>query len=247
MVCYYFIYFAVHRSLCLLLSRFNSFSMSSTPRVLFFHGLDTSVNGRKHQYLAAHFPHCYTPNLKPFYLIPLSFWKAIVAIYHFKPDIIVGSSLGGFIAMFLIQTQVWIGNTILLAPATGLLFKRRLWLPKNYKNHIIIVAGRNDTTVPLDELARLQQPSLDNIQVLVVEDDHQLNKTLIEENQLKSLINANFQCTMTTYKIHNYLDCIKLWLYCTLCLVVAFIREPFTLYNTIKKLGRTRAEISKRN
>ena len=148
--------------------------MFSTTRVLFFHGLESGVNGRKSRYLAKHFPNSYTPNLKPYYFIPLSLWKAIVAIYQFKPDIIVGSSFGAFIAMFLLQTQVWNGNTVLLAPATGLLFKKRMWLPKDGRGNIVIVAGRNDTTVPLDGLAELQQSLLDNIRFLLVEDEHTL-------------------------------------------------------------------------
>ena len=221
--------------------------MSSTPRVLFFHGLESGINGKKSLYLAKHFLNSYTPNLKPYYLLPLSFWKAITAIYRFKPDIIVGSSFGGFIAMFLLQTQVWNGNTVLLAPATGLLFEKRLWLPKGDRKNIVIVAGRNDTTVPLDGLAKLQQSSLDNVWFLVVEDGHQLNKSMIEQDQLRNLINANSQSTMTTNKINNYFDCIKLWLRCMLCLAVSFIREPFTLYNTIKRLRRIRTEIIQTN
>ncbi|CAF1593108.1 unnamed protein product [Rotaria magnacalcarata] len=142
--------------------------MSSTLRVLFFHGLGSSINGRKSLYLAQHFPNSYTPHLKPYYLLPLAFWRAIIAIYHFKPDIIVGTSFGGFITMFLLQRQVWNGNTILLAPATGLLFKKRLWLPKDHRKNIVIVAGRNDKTVPLDGLTKLQQSSRDNIRFLVL-------------------------------------------------------------------------------
>ncbi|CAF4235488.1 unnamed protein product, partial [Adineta steineri] len=136
--------------------------MLRSPRVLFFHGLESGIHGRKALYLAEHFPNSYTPNLKPYYLLPVSLWKAIKAIYTFKPDIIVGSSFGGFIAMLLLQARVWNGHTILLAPATGLLFKKRLWLPIDHKKNIVIVAGTNDTTVPLDVLTPLQQLSLDN-------------------------------------------------------------------------------------
>jgi hypothetical protein len=221
--------------------------MSSTPRVLFFHGLESGVNGKKSLYLAKHFPDSYTPNLKPYYLIPRSLWKAIRAIHRFKPDIIVGSSFGGFIAMFLLQTHVWNGNTVLLAPATGLLFKKRLWLPKGDRNNIVIVAGRNDTTVPLEGLAKLQQSSLDNMRFLVVEDDHRLNKSMIEQDQLKNLIIANCQSTMTTNNINSYFDCIRLWLKCMFFLAVSFIREPFTLYNTYKRLRRIRREITETN
>lgn len=210
--------------------------MSSTPRVLFFHGLESGVNGKKARYLAEHFPNCYTPNLKPYYLFPVSLWKAIVAIYHFKPDIIVGSSFGGFILMFLLQTQVWNGNTVLLAPATGLLFKKRMWIPKVDRKNIVIVAGRNDTTVPLNELRKLQESSLDHIQFLVMEDDHGLYKSMIEEDQLRILINANSQSVITINMINSYFDCIKSWLRCMLYFIVSFIREPFTLYNTTKRL-----------
>jgi hypothetical protein len=221
--------------------------MSSTPRVLFFHGIESGINGQKSLYLAKHFPNFYTPNLKPYYIIPLSLWKAIIAIYHFKPDIIVGSSLGGFIAMFLLQAQVWNGNTVLLVPATGLLFKKRLWLPKDDRKSIVIVAARNDTIVPLNGLAKLQHSSTDNIRFLVVEDDHRLNKSMIEQDQLRNLINANSQPTMTINKINNYFDCIKLWFRCMFCFAISFIREPFTLYNTIKRLRRIKAELIETN
>ena len=73
--------------------------------------------------------------------------------------------------MFLLQTRVWRGDTILLAPATSLLFKKRLWLPTDGRNNIVIVAGANDTTVPLDGLSKLQKLSLDNVQFLVVKDE----------------------------------------------------------------------------
>ena len=221
--------------------------MSCTPRVLFFHGLESGINGRKSLYIADHFPNSYTPNLKPYYLFPLSLWKAILAIYQFKPDIIVGSSFGGFIAMFLLQTQVWNKNTLLLAPATGLLFKKRLWLPKSDRKNIVIVAGRNDTTVPLDELAQLQQLSLDNVQFLVVEDDHRLNQSMIVQNQLRDLINTSYQSTITTNKINNYFDCIKLWFMCMFCLSISFIREPLTLFKTFKRLRRIKTEIIERD
>ena len=236
MICCFRPYITVRRSVYLLLCRLNSFIMPSTPRVLFLHGLESGINGRKSLYLAKHFPHCYTPNMKPYYLIPLALWKAIRAIYRFKPDVIVGSSFGGFIAMFLLQTQVWNGNTVLLAPATGLLFKKRLWLPKGGRNNIVIVAGRNDTTVPLDGFAKLQQSSSDNIQFIVVEDDHRLNTSMIEQDQLRHLINTSYQSTVIVNQINNYFDCIKLWLNCTFRLVLSFIREPFTLYNTVKRL-----------
>jgi hypothetical protein len=215
--------------------------MSSTLRVLFFHGLESGVNGQKSLYLAKNFPNTYTPNLKPYYLLPLSIWKAIVAVYRFKPDIIVGSSFGGFIAMFLLQTHVWNGNTILLAPATGILFKRSLWIPKDNGKNVVIVAGRNDRTVPLDGLKKLEQST----QFLVVEDDHRLNKTMIEKDQLRILINKYSQSSMTTTnRINSYLTCTKLWFFAMFSLLISFIREPFTLYNTIKRLRKMKNEFT---
>ncbi|CAF1176798.1 unnamed protein product [Adineta ricciae] len=191
------------------------------------------------------FPNSFTPNLKPYYALPCSLWKAIVAIHRFKPNVIVGSSFGGFIAMFLLQTRVWKGDTILLAPATGLLFKKRLWLPAGEQNNIVIVAGANDTTVPLDGLSKLQNLSLNNVQFLVVEDEHQLNTSMIEQNQLKDLINANYQPSITNNTINNYFDCTRLWLRCLLSLIVSFIREPLTLYHTTKRLREMKRETYK--
>eukprot|EP01083_Nonionella_stella_P163979 541403_1 len=39
------------------------------------------------------------------------------AIEHYKPDIIIAASWGGFVTMELIQRGYWNGKTILLAPA----------------------------------------------------------------------------------------------------------------------------------
>ena len=222
--------------------------MSATLRVLFFHGLESGINGRKSLYLAEHFPNSYTPNLKPYYLIPVSFWKAIVAIYRFQPDVIVGSSFGGFIAMFLLQNQVWNGNTVLLAPATGLLFKKRLWLPRENNGNIVIVAGINDTTVPLNGLVELQKLSSENIQFLEVEDDHRLNVSMLEQNQLKNLINTcsikSSTSSRTMNNLNGYFDCVKSWFTCMFTLTISFIREPLTLYNTTKRLRRIRTDIT---
>ena len=103
--------------------------------------------------------------------------------------------------MFLLQTQVWNGNKILFAPATGLSFKKRIWLPKVDRKNIVIVAGRGDTTVPLYELAKLQESSLDNIEFLVMKDDHGLYKSMIEEDQLRILIKVNSQSAKTIYSL----------------------------------------------
>ena len=41
----------------------------------------------------------------------------VTAIDSFKPDIIVGSSFGGAVCQLLLQQGVWVGPTLLLAPA----------------------------------------------------------------------------------------------------------------------------------
>src|SRR5690606_33173627 len=119
-------------SILLLVSWFSSFYSkglrdSAPPplRVLFIHGLESSSRGRKSVYLQQHFD-CLTPKMNP--LNPISaFFTQMRAIREFKPHVIVGSSYGGGILHFLIQSGQWKGPSVLLAPATGALFADRLW------------------------------------------------------------------------------------------------------------------------
>ena len=90
--------------------------------------------------------------------------------------------------------------------------------------------------MPLDGLAELQQTSLDYVEFLVVDDDHRLNKSMIVEDQLRHLINANYHPIVATETIDGYVDCTKLWFKCMFHLALSFLREPLTLFNTMKRL-----------
>eukprot|EP01083_Nonionella_stella_P155740 503582_1 len=69
----------------------------SKLKILYIHGMESGPNDVKFTALDSH-----------------SGWKTIE---HYKPDIIIAASWGGFVTMELIQRGYWNGKTILLAPA----------------------------------------------------------------------------------------------------------------------------------
>ena len=88
----------------------NNSAERSTLRVLFIHGLESSPYGRKSRFLSRHFISI-TPQMKPLnYMACLS--KQIRAIQTFRPDVIVGSSFGGAVALHLLQLGIWKGPTV---------------------------------------------------------------------------------------------------------------------------------------
>lgn len=222
-------------------------------RILFLHGLESDINGTKAKYLSQHYKDTCIPNLKPFWLIPIVLWRIIYSIITFKPDIIIGSSFGGFLLLFLIQLKICTKSSILLAPAMSLIFKHRSYI--NSESNIIIVAGKHDDIVPLENIEKLYNSCSNNInnniQLIIEDDDHRLNKCMIEENKLQLLINQLTNTNSASNKVYKknnnilvliYYQCIKLWVYCMFILFISFLYEPFTWYYSIKKMK----EISKK-
>jgi predicted esterase YcpF (UPF0227 family) len=91
--------------------------MTHRLRVHFIHGLEGSPQGAKPRFLAEHFdtvaPAMDTSDL------PGAIATQEAALAASAPDVLVGSSFGGAIAVDLLARGVWRGPTVLLAPAAS--------------------------------------------------------------------------------------------------------------------------------
>lgn len=146
----------------------------SELRVQFIHGLEGSPQGAKARLLARHFEAC-TPAMDT------SDFEACVevqarALADFRPDVLVGSSFGGAVAVALLQRGLWRGPTLLLAQAA---IRRGLpaALPEGVP--ILIVHGAADSLIdPEDSRALARAGSPAHVELLEVEDDHALHASV---------------------------------------------------------------------
>jgi len=142
------------------------------PRVLFIHGQESSAQGRKARLLAEHFE-ALTPAMDT------SDFEACVArqaeaIRRFQPDVVVGSSFGGGVALALLQRGAWRGPTLLLAQA-GLRQSLRAELPVGVP--VWLVHGTRDDVVPIEDSRVLARSgSRELVRLLEVDDDHPLSR-----------------------------------------------------------------------
>jgi len=145
-------------------------------RVQFIHGLEGSPQGSKARLLAEHFD-CVTPAMDT------SDFEGCVTLQgevigRFEPDVLVGSSFGGAVAVELLRRGLWRGRTLLLAQA-ALKSDPLARLPEDVT--VWLVHGTRDTLVdPADsrQLARTGSPS--RVRLIEVEDDHPLHASVAD-------------------------------------------------------------------
>jgi predicted esterase len=143
-------------------------------RVQFAHGLESSPAGTKARLFAEHFT-ASTPAMDT-----SDFEGCIRAqaeeLARFRPEVLVGSSFGGALAVALLQRGAWRGPTLLLAQAAAH-YGVPLRLPEGVR--VWIVHGLRDDLVPIQEsraLARTGSPEL--VRLFEVDDDHPLSDTV---------------------------------------------------------------------
>ncbi|MGH0038325.1 MAG: hypothetical protein ACQGVK_25105 [Myxococcota bacterium] len=143
-------------------------------RVQFIHGLESSPQGTKARRLAARFESLAPP-------MDTGDFEGCVrsqaeVLGGFRPDVVVGSSFGGAVAVALLQRRLWSGPTLLLAQA-ALRYGLPLELPD--AGPIWLVHGLSDAIVDPEDSRRLAgvgDPA--RVRLILVDDDHRLSRSV---------------------------------------------------------------------
>jgi hypothetical protein len=163
-------------------------------RVLFLHGLEGSPQGHKPTHLRARgdldvdAPAVDTSALRAFLFehggfprgLPADLLEPLVEVVRTslasqRPDVLVGSSFGGGLAMEIARRGLFDGPLVLLAPAGDKLYGiDRLTHPAR----VAIVHGRRDELVPVDDSVQLAARSDGEVALFLVEDEHRLRATV---------------------------------------------------------------------
>jgi predicted esterase len=157
--------------------------MPSKLRVQFAHGLESSPQGAKARLFAEHFI-AETPAMNTG-----DFGSCVevhaAALARFEPDVLVGSSFGGAVAVALLERGLWRGPTLLLAQAAEH-YRPGVRLPEGVR--VLLVHARQDTVVSLEDSRRLAQtgtPAL--VELIERDDDHALTE-LVASGELVELV-----------------------------------------------------------
>lgn len=103
------------------------------------------------------------------------------ALQKHSIDVVLGSSYGGAVALELLRKGAWKGPTVLLCPAHRLVAERAHLplVPVALSEHVLVVHGTNDTTVPIAHSRALIENT--RASLIEVEDDHRLNAHATKE------------------------------------------------------------------
>ena len=157
--------------------------MSTSLRVQFIHGLESNTQGTKARFLASRFE-ALTPAMNTSDLEG-SIATQASALREFKPDVLVGSSFGGAVAVALLARKLWRGPTVLLAPAAARLGMRN-HLPGDVT--VTVAHGVDDDIVPLAHSHGLvADTSSARVKLIEVADGHRL-QSLVDTGVLATLV-----------------------------------------------------------
>ena len=184
--------------------------MDTDLKVLFLHGLEGSTTGAKATHLKnawkAQCPKMRTHNLKMLKsshdniawsdigqkkvdaALSPAYSDACDAVRYLKPDIIVGSSLGGAILAKMVIENVWSGNCVFLAPAIKPILGN-VKLPQMPAS--VWVLGECDEVVPNSDNIRYAASSLGQL-IVSCGDSHRLHLAL-ENNLIDSAIATSLE------------------------------------------------------
>jgi predicted esterase len=156
-------------------------------RVQFVHGLESGPGSSKAAYLAKHF------DAVAIGMDTSSFEASVAAqaeqVRARPPDVLVGSSFGGAVTLALLQRGIFSGPSVLLAPAYRH-FHVEERIPDRLR--VLIVHGRKDTVVPVEDSRALSKTGTPGrVELVEVDDEHRL-PTLLEGDRLASLVRRSF-------------------------------------------------------
>ena len=127
------------------------------PKVAYFHGLESSQGGNKVKYMRLEHE-VYAPTMD--YTDPKLFQATLNEVIKFKPDLLIGSSMGGYFA-YLLSTHTGI-PVLLFNPA----LHSRSFQPEGVqlgdtKVTGVVVLGKKDKIIPYRETMAFLQGSID--------------------------------------------------------------------------------------
>ena len=154
--------------------------------LIFLHGLKGSSKGTKAVFLKKHFPTCLIPDFAEDMHQRMDQLKPLVI----TPVWLIGSSMGGLQALFFANYYPeLVRGMLLIAPAVG--FFEDSWCSpeelKKIQSLIIpenmpctILAGDNDTVIPIDDIQALvdRSPESSLLKLMTLKDDHHMNQSL---------------------------------------------------------------------
>ena len=152
-------------------------------KVQFVHGLESAPGSAKSVYLDRFFD-AVTPRMDT------SDFEGAVAIQaehaaHFAPDVLVGSSFGGAVALAILVRGLYRAPTVLLCPAWS-----HYGVPGRIPDgaRVVIVHGLRDEIVPIDDSRRLAKTGTPGfVDLVTVDDEHRL-RTLLEGDALATIV-----------------------------------------------------------
>ncbi|HEX3595000.1 MAG TPA: YqiA/YcfP family alpha/beta fold hydrolase [Polyangiaceae bacterium] len=152
-------------------------------KVQFIHGLESGPGSSKATYLDRFFD-AETPAMDT------RDFEASIAqqarhLTSFAPDVVVGSSFGGAVALALLQRGLHGGPTVLLAPAHA-----HFGVPARIPEltRVIIAHGLRDEVVSMKDSQGLAQTGTEGyVDLVLVDDEHRL-ATLLEGDALATLV-----------------------------------------------------------
>jgi hypothetical protein len=151
--------------------------------VQLIHGLEGSPQGSKARFLAQHFD-ALTPVMDTSDFAGATELHARI-LEEFRPDVLVGSSFGGAVAVALLGSGKWRGPTLLLAPA-----QRHFGVAESLPDGVIviIVHGTRDDVIDIEDSRRLAASSAAEwVELLEIDDDHRL-ESLVRGGRLAELV-----------------------------------------------------------
>ena len=117
------------------------------------------------------------------------------AISDARPDIVVASSWGGAVALRCLETGIWDGPTVLLAPAVAVTsaWLQPFWptlrpaVPSDVAARCVVVQGGADEVVDARAVAAMCERNAIPCE-LIAGEDHRLNKALLDSGRLAPLV-----------------------------------------------------------
>lgn len=152
-------------------------------KVQFVHGLESGPGSSKSTYLDRYFeadtPAMDTRDFEGAIGVQVRYAQ------NFVPDVLVGSSFGGAVALAMLQRGLYQGATVLLCPAYRH-YGLEARIPEAVR--VVIVHGTRDELVPVEDSRALAATGTRGlVELVVVDDEHRLH-SLLETDALASLV-----------------------------------------------------------